>query len=84
MNEFRKMIDECDNELILLLKRRMKLAKEIGVYKKDNNLPICVPEREKELIARLKRMSDDNLSPEAIEGIFTEIIKASKNKQMCS
>lgn len=81
MEELRKKIDECDIEIVNALKKRMEVAKEIGLYKKKNNLPIYNAEREKILLKKLKGMANRDLSEEAIEKIYTAIIDASKDLQ---
>ena len=37
---FRDRIDQIDNELLVLLNERAKIAMEIGKYKRLNGLPI--------------------------------------------
>jgi chorismate mutase len=40
LTQFRKMIDEVDDELINVLKKRMTIIEQIGEYKKDHDLTI--------------------------------------------
>lgn len=51
--EIREEINEIDRELIALFKRRMDCAKDVGVYKKANNIPILNQERENEILDRV-------------------------------
>ena len=81
MDELRVRIDEIDSKLIDLLKQRMAVSTEVGIYKKQNKKAIYDPVREEKLYNKLKRMSDKNLTPEAIEAIYREIISASRNLQ---
>ena len=81
MEGFRKKIDKCDIEIIDILKKRMEIAREIGIYKKENNLPIFNADREKALLEKLKVKADDNLSEKAIENIYKAIMDASKDLQ---
>ncbi len=60
LQDLRKNIDQIDNELLELFEKRMKTALDIAQYKKDNNLPVMDPKRERELIARVS----DKASPE--------------------
>ena len=39
LNEAREQIDLIDDQMAKLFEKRMDLAKEIGTYKHDNNLP---------------------------------------------
>lgn len=48
LNELRIEIDKIDDELIRLFGARMDIAAKIADYKRENNLPILVPERERQ------------------------------------
>ena len=48
LNELRTEIDTIDDELVRLFGKRMEVAAKIADYKKENNLPILVPARERE------------------------------------
>ena len=46
LNELRLEIDKIDDELVRLFTQRMEVSARIADYKKENGLPIFVPERE--------------------------------------
>lgn len=48
LNDLRLEIDKIDDELVRLFGQRMDIAAQIAAYKKENNLPILVPARERE------------------------------------
>lgn len=48
LNELRGQIDHIDDQLVELFTKRMNIAASIGDYKKENNLPVFVPARERE------------------------------------
>lgn len=48
LKELRGQIDKIDDQLVELFTKRMDIAAAIGDYKKDNNLPVFVPARERE------------------------------------
>jgi chorismate mutase len=48
----REQINQVDDELITLLGRRMKLADEIGLYKKENNITILQTRRWNDILKR--------------------------------
>jgi chorismate mutase len=48
----RERIDQVDDELLSLLNRRMKIADEVGIYKKQNNLTILQTARWNEILER--------------------------------
>ena len=45
LNELRNQIDECDNSIIEILAKRMRICREIGTYKKEHGLTILQAER---------------------------------------
>ena len=51
LQELRGQIDQIDDKLVELFTQRMALAASIGDYKRENNLPIFVPAREREKLA---------------------------------
>ena len=48
LKDLRGQIDRIDDELVKLFGQRMEVAAQIADYKKENNLPIFVPARERE------------------------------------
>ena len=48
ISELREEIDTIDDQLVKLFGQRMDVAAQIAAYKKENNLPIYVPVRERE------------------------------------
>jgi chorismate mutase/prephenate dehydratase len=82
LNELRKEIDRIDEELLTLLNKRMEVVRKVGEYKNSSNAPIYRPEREKEIIDRLTKLSKSQnglLKREDIEAIFLEIFSTSRN-----
>lgn len=79
LKDLRDRIDEIDNELLKLLNERAEIVKEVGKLKHQTNAPIYRPEREKEILDRLKSINNGILTDEAIDAIFLEIFAASRN-----
>ncbi len=50
LKELRNEIDNIDTELVRLFTARMEVAAKVADYKKENNLPIYVPSREREVL----------------------------------
>lgn len=50
LSQFRNMIDEVDDELINVLKKRMTIIEEIGHYKKEHEITIFQLERWQEIL----------------------------------
>lgn len=81
LDDYRKEIDSIDKELIALFERRMDVAKKVGEYKKENNLPILNEEREKEVIKKnVSNLKNPNYSHIA-EKFFEKIMELSRSLQ---
>ena len=52
LSELRKQIDECDNDLIQTLAKRMRVAREIGTYKKEHDMTILQTGRYNEILEK--------------------------------
>jgi chorismate mutase len=50
LNNFRQMIDEIDDELINILRKRISVIEDIGLYKKDHNITVFQLERWQEIL----------------------------------
>ncbi|MBO5699500.1 MAG: bifunctional 3-deoxy-7-phosphoheptulonate synthase/chorismate mutase type II [Bacteroidaceae bacterium] len=48
--ELRRLIDECDNNLIELLAKRMRISREIGQYKREHDMTVVQTSRYSEIL----------------------------------
>lgn len=74
---YRKQIDKIDDKIITLLNERGKFVEKIGKLKKLVKLELYQPDREREIIERLKNKSLIIRSI-SIEAIWREIFDACK------
>ena len=74
IDEWRTEIDNVDNELLRLLNQRIQLAAIIGRLKQAASLPLSDVERERALLARLRRINAGPLDDQAVSSIFQQII----------
>jgi len=79
---YRKAIDAIDDKMIGLLNQRMESVKAIGRLKQTSGTSIYRPEREREILDRLKKYNVGPLNDAAIEAIFFEIFAVSRNLEM--
>ena len=79
IEELRTKIDKIDSDILNLLNERMDIVHEIGLIKSASNESVYRPEREKEIIERLSRLSDGKLKVESIKAIFQEVFAAARN-----
>jgi chorismate mutase/prephenate dehydratase len=85
LNGLREAIDAVDDELLELIRKRARLASQVGEHKQNRgNAPFYVPSREASIIRRLLARNDEaaesshetKIPDEAIHGIYREIIGA--------
>ncbi len=82
LDRLRKEIDMIDDEIMNILASRMKIAREIGAYKKDNNMTILQTERWKEVLQKfIERGCQNGLSEEFITRIIKSIHDESIEQQ---
>lgn len=67
----RQQIDEIDSQIFDLFIKRIYLAKEIGLYKKQHNLPIFDLKREKNKQKTVSKMVPKEIQPLALELLET-------------
>ena len=79
LKALRKEIDAIDDEILKLLNRRMQVVQRVGELKNRTNAPIYRPEREIEILSRLKAKNEGPLNDKAIEAIFLEIFAVARN-----
>ncbi len=82
MEKMRQQINQLDDELLLLLGQRMKVADKIGQYKKDNNITILQTNRWNAILDRAFAKGDQlGLSREFITKYFDAVHMESINHQ---
>ena len=75
LQRFRDSIDNLDAALIHLLAERFRLTQQVGAYKAKHKMPPADPEREKQQIARLRKLAAEaHLDPDFAEKLLNFII----------
>jgi chorismate mutase len=83
LSELRRQIDHIDEQLLELLSKRMRISREIGVYKKEHNMPVLQSPRYSEILEKRSSMGVAmELSPDFIREILKEIHEESVRQQM--
>ena len=75
-DDWRLRINELDNQILQLLTERAEAALKIGDLKRRQDAPVCVPEREAEILHRLVQTNVGPLPAEAILAVWREILSA--------
>ena len=83
LSQLRRQIDEHDEKLLEVLTARMRVAEEIGKYKKEHNIPILQTGRYDEILQKHTAKSQIlGLSEDFIKTIFVAIHEESVKHQM--
>lgn len=67
LEQLRIEIDSIDNEIMRLFNRRMEAAKAVGLYKKENNIPILNIKRENEILDEVGKKANPEIRCETLE-----------------
>jgi len=81
MQRLRQQVDRIDLKMLQLLQQRTKLSGQIGKMKRRHGAVIYVPERERELVARLIRLGRGQPSARAVAALYREILSSSRAAQ---
>ncbi len=78
IEDWRSEIDAIDDELLRLLNMRARLAIKVGQSKQLAGSALCDPEREHQVIKRVRRGNQGPLDETAIVELFGCIIRESR------
>ncbi len=76
--DWRKRIDEIDAQLAELLCERSRCVIEIGRIKREQNLPVYDPEREKQIFVHVTKNNRGPLENDALRRLFERILDESR------
>ena len=83
LGQLRKQIDECDDSLIQELAKRMRVAREIGTFKKEHGVTVFQNNRYNEILEKRARQGEQcQMSGEFMKKIFEAIHEESVRQQM--
>lgn len=78
---WRRDIDALDRELLELLNRRAKCVLQLAPLKRENNIDVLDPEREKAVQDNLRAANFGPLPDESVAEIFEAVMKAMRALQ---
>lgn len=79
----RKQIDRLDDELLELLAKRMRVARDIGRYKKEHKMPVLQPGRYNDLMQRrVDAAVQLDLNADFIKNVLASIHEESVRQQL--
>jgi len=81
IQDIRKQIDDIDDKILDLLKKRISCAKSIGTLKVETSRAKWDPKREREIYTRLLQDNDSVFPEKSLKSIFREIITSCRLSQ---
>ncbi len=85
LEDWRQSVDRIDATIVALLNERAKCALAIGRLKKQLGLPLYQPERERDVVERVRALTCANggpLGPAAIGRLFERIIDEARDLEI--
>ena len=79
LDDWRKRIDEIDQQLVKLLNERSKCAVEIGHLKKKLNMAAWQPVREAHVLRNIVKSNPGPLDDAAVRRLFERIIDEARS-----
>jgi chorismate mutase / prephenate dehydratase len=77
LSQLRKKIDLLDGKIIKILNERAAITLAIGHEKIKEGRHIYAPDREKDVLGRIKKLNAGPINNDAVEAIYREIMSAS-------
>lgn len=74
ISDWRRKIDELDEQIVRLINQRAEAARAIGELKQQSSLPVYEPQREKDVFDHVRRANPGPLSDVEIVDIYERII----------
>ena len=78
--ELRGEIDEIDDNLVRLLRRRLQVVDEIAVAKRDAGVPVGDPGREDAILARVAAEAGEGFADD-VRRLFASMFAIAKDRQ---
>ncbi|HEX9201436.1 MAG TPA: chorismate mutase [Acidobacteriaceae bacterium] len=81
ISDWRKKIDELDEQIVHLISKRAEAAKAIGELKKVSSLPVYEPGREQAVFDHIRAMNPGPLSGTEMQDVYERIIDVMRTLQ---
>ena len=80
LEKLRTQIDRIDDKLLSLFEERMRTAKQIADYKKENKIEVVNKEREKQVVTRLSEKVPQELAG-YVQKLYKTLFELSRDYQ---
>lgn len=83
ITQLREKIDNIDNQLVNLFTQRMEITRDIAAYKKENDLPIYVPARERQKLQEVAKLAGPDMDDytRVLYSMIFELSRSYQSKQ---
>ena len=83
LEEYRKQIDVIDMEIVELFSKTFEIVKQIGTFKKENNIPVVDNNRFQKVLEKVENIAEkQGVSKDFINDIYNIIHKYSCELEM--
>ena len=80
ITELRSEIDQIDDQLVKLFRARMEISAKVADYKRERNLPIYVPAREREILKEVSEKAGSEMAGYT-RSLYSTIFELSRSYQ---
>lgn len=80
LSEIRREINDIDEQMIALFKKRMETVVEVAKYKQENHMPVLDRTRERQVLCRVAELAGEDLEHYA-KMLYTTLMDVSRNHQ---
>jgi chorismate mutase len=81
ISDWRKKIDEMDEQIVRLISQRAEAAKAIGELKRLTKLPVYEPEREQAVFSHVRAVNPGPLGDSEMLHVYERIIDVMRTLQ---
>jgi chorismate mutase len=79
--DWRKKIDSLDEQIVQIISERARAAKAIGELKRETELPVYEPQRERDVFAHVKAVNPGPLDDAEMLHVYERIIDVMRTLQ---
>ena len=80
LQDYRNQLDQIDDQLAALFKRRMETVRHVADYKKEHNTPVLAANRERDILYRVTGLCGEELQ-EYTKILYSTLLELSRDYQ---
>lgn len=81
IEELRREIDRIDDEILKWVALRLERVLAVGDYKREHDLELYDPERERRILERIASRAPAPLDPQSVRRVFERLIDESRRAE---